>query len=207
MHPTLLKAYEKECEPFFYSHMLTSADAGGFGILDTEDGQRKLLDMLGDEQVKEHFLDLWAKRQESGKERWDRLAEYAKKKSVKLNSVLVEIIFTYTYPRLDVNVSKGMNHLLKSPWCAHPKTGRVCVPLDPEMAAEFQPSDVPTLRMVGEELDAAKKAGTVLGQGKDISATRLQKYEAAFDGFLKRSENAIRAERVREKGEKASLDF
>ena len=39
------------------------------------------------------------------------------------------------------------------------------------------------------------------------SATRLQKYEAAFDGFLKRSENAIRAERVREKGEKASLDF
>jgi DNA primase small subunit len=208
MHPTLKDAYETECKPFFYSHILASTESGGFGILDTEAGQTKLLDMLGDEQVKEHFLEQWAKSDESGRARWEKLERYAEKKSVKMPSVLVEIIFTYTYPRLDVNVSKGMNHLLKSPWCAHPKTGRVCVPLDPEMAAEFQPSEVPTLRMCAEELDAAKKEGAVLGQGKDISATRLHKYEAAFDAFLKRSENAIRAERVREKGEKgASLDF
>ena len=96
------------------------------------------------------------------------------------NSVLIEIIFTYTYPRLDVH-SKGMNHLLKSPWCAHPKTAAFACRSTPR----WPPSSTFRRANTAHGRRGARcrwKAGTVLGQGKDISATRLQKYEAA-DGF------------------------
>lgn len=35
-----------------------------------------------------------------------------------------DIILACAYPRLDVEVSKKMNHLLKAPFCVHPKTGK-----------------------------------------------------------------------------------
>ena len=62
----------------------------------------------------------------------------------------------WSYPRLDVNVSKGINHLLKSPLCVHPKTGRICVPIDPSRLDEFNPFDVPTISQICHELDKIK---------------------------------------------------
>ncbi|PIN21008.1 hypothetical protein CDL12_06298 [Handroanthus impetiginosus] len=59
-------------------------------------------------------------------------------------------------------VSKHMNHLLKAPFCVHPKTGRVCVPIDPEHCEEFDPSAVPTLSKLLEELNMG-----ALGNGSE----------------------------------------
>merc|ERR1712224_617739 len=90
--------------------------------------------------------------------------------------VLKEIVLHFTYPRLDINVSKQMNHLLKSPFVAHPKTGKVCVPIDPANLDNFDPAKVPTIGKLVEELSVSK----------DPRQTSLQPYLHYFEmKFLK----------------------
>lgn len=77
-----------------------------------------------------------------------------------LERCLDEIIMAHAYPRLDMEVSKKMNHLLKAPFCVHPKTGKVCVPLDPAAADDFDPDgrEVPTVaELVAELAEGAKQ--------------------------------------------------
>lgn len=66
-----------------------------------------------------------------------------------------DIILQYTWPRIDAEVSKHRNHLLKAPFCVHPKTGRVCVPVDPTRIDEFDPGTVPTAGQLLKEIDEA----------------------------------------------------
>ena len=72
---------------------------------------------------------------------------------------LHEIVLTYLYPRIDIHVSKTTNHLLKAPFCVHPKTGKVCVPLQAEDFATFHPHRVPTLAgLCGDGAEGSKHA-------------------------------------------------
>jgi DNA primase small subunit len=64
-----------------------------------------------------------------------------------------DVILQYTYPRIDAEVSKHRNHLLKSPFVVHPGTGRVCVPVNPAVAEEFDPETVPTVGQLLHELN------------------------------------------------------
>merc|ERR1719161_839880 len=82
-----------------------------------------------------------------------------------------EILLNYCYPRLDINVSKSMNHLLKSPFVVHPKTGRVCVPIDVAKVDDFDPAKVPTIGRLVEELN----------QSGDAKQTSLKEYTHYFD--------------------------
>jgi len=60
-------------------------------------------------------------------ERWDRFSQ-----SVKGEPHLDKAMMLYlTYPRLDINVTKVMNHLLKVPFSLHYKSRKVSVPINP----------------------------------------------------------------------------
>jgi len=91
-----------------------------------------------------------------------------------MNAAMEDIILQYIYPRLDAEVSKHRNHLLKAPFCIHPATGwcylrytaenadhfqgRVCIPVDPAKVESFDPSKVPTVGQLLHELDTATDA-------------------------------------------------
>ena len=64
-----------------------------------------------------------------------------------------DIVFAHLYPRLDIAVSRHLNHLLKAPFAIHPKTGRVCTPMDISKVDDFDPTTVPTIGLLFEEME------------------------------------------------------
>lgn len=55
-------------------------------------------------------------------------------------------LFRLLYPRLDEAVTRQQKHLLKSPFCVHPRSSRICVPLDPAGLESLGLGDIPTLQ-------------------------------------------------------------
>ena len=105
-------------------------------------------------------LQIWKKLQDLVRLREVNEATFKQRMENKV--LLKDVAIQYTYPRLDVNVSKQMNHLLKSPFVVHPKTGRVCVPIDPENVNDFDPAKVPTIGQLVEEMHDANAQHTSL---------------------------------------------
>ena len=64
-------------------------------------------------------------------------------------------LLAFFYPRLDLNVSKARNHLLKSPFVVHPSTERLCVSLSETDVDTFDPiNDPPKLKEMVAEVHA-----------------------------------------------------
>jgi DNA primase small subunit len=99
-----------------------------------------------------------------------------------------DILLEYTYPRLDAEVSKKLNHLLKSPFCVHPKTGRVCVPIDTRRVEDFDPFTVPTVVELLGDLDKWRAEHQQSQDGVD----------ASMNGTMEDGEDSKRKEKLQD---------
>ncbi|KAI5148951.1 uncharacterized protein NESG_00277 [Nematocida ausubeli] len=70
---------------------------------------------------------------------------------------LIGEVYSRLFPKLDANVSRQTKHLLKSPFCIHPRTGRVCVPIDIKEIDALRLEDIPTARDVVRKRDILDK--------------------------------------------------
>lgn len=185
-------------ERYFTRYALQEQD-----ILGHKESWNKVLALVPEDVRKELLQDFQIEKKPES--RWKLITEHAKKKQAivkKGHHFEKEIMLQYCYPRLDVNVSKGVNHLLKSPFSVHPKTGRISVPIDLKELEKFDPFAVPTISLICEELDRPKigededekednnkekdneKDAAERRKIRDYKRTSLAKYVKYFDQFL-----------------------
>lgn len=185
VHPMLQEAYELLLPRF--EELIESQ-----GLMD---GDRcdKLIDRLGFEFEADRNEFLFTQDELDrldGVEKWRRLVKkvdkklnqnHVKKQFAGLKVALMSIVFNYCYPRLDINVSRQLNHLLKAPFCVHPKTGKVCVPINPEKADEFSPFEVPTLNGLYQEIN---QLPVETPKQRCASLTSMRKHLEFFGEFV-----------------------
>lgn len=201
LHPAIKRAL-KICYPLFLEACVS--EERGQGLLATKERWEKVLKMIPDvEKIRDRLSKEWESSTSSSNsdKRWAQLEATVRsvaKTQVKLMlgeqllRSLDAIVLFHIYPRLDVNVSTHRNHLLKSPFVIHPKTGSVCVPIfDVENAHTFNPYTVPNLKTLIEEIDAGKDQTSL--------APIVEKFQIKFLGPLKkqiRNENRVHQEKI-----------
>uniref|UniRef100_A0A8C7DU84 DNA primase n=1 Tax=Oncorhynchus kisutch TaxID=8019 RepID=A0A8C7DU84_ONCKI len=198
-------------ENYFSQYALLGQD-----ILGSKEAVDKVLALLP-EDVRKKLLQYF-QTEKNPEKRWDTIRSMAQDKRMtakKGHYFEMEIMLQYCYPRLDVNVSKGVNHLLKSPFSVHPKTGRISVPIDLRELDRFDPFEVPTISLICEELDQPKteeeqddnmenenkKEAGERRKMRDYKRTSLAKYVKLFDNFLEEMAHSRKGEVLKNSGE------
>ncbi|EON67919.1 hypothetical protein W97_07416 [Coniosporium apollinis CBS 100218] len=181
----------------------------------------RLLELLPDKELNKSLQKKWDSAPlRPSSQKWadiDALAATGASGSLDtkaLRDAKQDIVLEYTYPRLDAEVSKKLNHLLKSPFCVHPATGRVCVPIDTRRVEEFDPLGVPTATELLAQIDEWARTHDDGGEGEeekkkvqDWEKTSLKPYVEFFrtfvGGLLKDEKGAVK----RERQESESMEF
>ncbi|KAJ1663998.1 p48 polypeptide of DNA primase [Coemansia sp. RSA 2424] len=175
-HPHIIRSLEI-VEEYFEDVLLVDQE-----ILLTRERWTKVLNALPDEDLRKSMDAQWAKRPDrSSVEKWSELIDAVDKRAGKkgskfgLNTFERDIMLQMAYPRLDENVTTHVNHLLKSPFCIHPKTGRVCTPIAADQFDSFDPFAVPTLAQVLREANES---------GSSAKSSSMAPYIGVFEDFV-----------------------
>lgn len=180
LHPSLKRAYDKVLLPYFES-MIGSND-----LLMIEDANAKLFSLTKDTPaIEAQVRDSW--NQDNVLTSDDRWREFKKiLVDSKRFDLLHAIVFHFSYPRLDIQVSKQWNHLLKAPMTVHPSTGMVCVPItcrEVSSRTGFDPTTTPRIHEVVQEVDLIVKSNGV-DVATALRQTSLQRYLEILNEFV-----------------------
>ena len=145
--PLLFQAFKSYCIPLFEEWCIVSKVDDGLGVFDSLEQKLKGIAMLDCKAIRPE-LTRFAKTC-TGAEFWTEVKrhvrELARVKRFKwLESNYHELIMTHTWPRLDSEVTKRRQHLLKLPFSVHPKTDRLAVPISTLRYEQFLPDTAPT---------------------------------------------------------------
>ncbi|KAG7194099.1 uncharacterized protein KQ657_004807 [Scheffersomyces spartinae] len=181
----------------------------------------ELLLFIPDKELASQLRTHWNDQtfESNSRSKWEDINKFASKilKSQlqvnQLNDAKKEIIIYYLYPRLDVEVSRQLIHLLKSPFCIHPGTGNVCVPFNPQQNISMDPQDddygfnpmhAPNLKVIQQEFeDWHKQNKGTDSKIPDFEKTSLKPYIEYFGKFV----NDLVKEELKKRQRDDTLDF
>lgn len=120
----------------------------------SEEGEKKLLNLIPDFKLRNALQSKWSGSSMDSTAKWVSIGEMFDSMKIQGFDIVdwkKEVILLMLYPRLDIEVSRQLNHLLKSPFCVHPGTGNICVPFDPSNKP-FDPfTETPKLEQILQE--------------------------------------------------------
>jgi DNA primase small subunit len=219
-HPSVKASYALLKEHFEKSYLPAQQ------LLETPDGIERVLQYVPHEDVRDRMRTKWGSSRPGSKaapdtshlslstQRWLELEAEVKKTADKINKSaglgaaqrekelvgsLRNIVMAFCYPRLDVEVSKKMNHLLKAPFCVHPKTGRVCVPINPKTMWKFTPEKVVHVETLVQEIHSKRAQGEKHPDWRVTSlAPEVKYFSQEFLAGCKKSAQEEMTQRTRE---------
>jgi len=122
-------------------------------------GVDRLMEEIKTDETTKSNIRKDIEKSNSASEQWQILLSH-KNESIKQKgsdkNFIERIKLSYCYPRIDIKVTEGFNHLLKAPFSVHPKTGKICVPFAAEDVGSFDLDKVPTVYSVRVNPDELK---------------------------------------------------